>query len=699
MIDNEPIYINRELSWLEFNQRVLDEALDTSLPLLERLKFLAITGSNLDEFFMVRVGSLQLLAQQAPGRHDPVGLSPVDQLTAIGRRARRMHQDQYACLLEDLDPALRAVGIRRLTEKELSTEQEEFMERKFEDELVSVMAPLLNAPKVDFPLLVNQEVVVCVQLAEQPEGVPGRFAVIPLGHTLDRIVGLPSASGFDYVLLEDVLSRYVDRLFPGRQVEGCTSFRITRNADISVREDSAGDLLSGMQQVLDARKQSACVRLELAAGALPETRQFLQTALDVADENLFVAPGPLNLAAFMKLSGLTGFDQLRYSAWPPQPSPQVGSKENLFEEILDHDVLLCQPYERYDPVVEFVEMAADDPDVLSIKQTLYRTSRNSAIIAALRRAAENGKSVTVIVELKARFDEARNIQWAKRLEETAVNVVYGVKGLKTHAKICLVLRRSAGGLQRFVHYGTGNYNENTACLYSDISFMTADEALTGDAASFFHAITGYSQPQSFRKIEAAPIGLRERVIELIEAETRHAVGGRPAHIMAQLNSLVDTKVINALYRAARAGVRIDLNIRGICCLRPGHAPISENIRVVSVLDRFLEHSRILYFLADGREQLFISSADWMPRNLQRRVELLVPIEDQVAKSRLKEILESYARDDVKGRMLQKDGAYRRVRPVEGQTAHRHQEHLYRMACHAGSASPAPRSDSSFETSR
>ncbi len=680
------MYINRELSWLEFNQRVLDEALDQEIPPLERLKFLAITASNLDEFFMVRVGGLQMLAEQDPGKRDPAGMTPGEQLARISDRVHQMAADQYRCFLDDLEPTLADSGIRRLVPRQLNAEQADEVRRLFEDEIFAVMTPMIVNPGEDFPLLVKQSLTACIQLANSSDQIsPDRngadkndpmFAVIPLGQTIDRVIPLPAEGASHYMLLEDAVRMHVDRFFAGLQVVDCTFFRVTRNADMRVQEDSAADLLSGMQQVLTARKQSACVRLELAEGAGTTIRTFLQKALKVADNDLYIVRGPLDLAAFMRVSGLAGYDSLRYEPWPPQPSPLVDPGESIFDTIADHDVVLCQPYESYDPVVRLVDEAADDPNVLAIKQILYRTSRNSPIVAALKRAAEKGKHVTAIVELKARFDEARNIDWARSLEPAGVQVIYGVKGLKTHAKVCIVLRREPEGMRRYVHYGTGNYNEITSRLYSDVSFMTCDEILTRDAASFFNAITGYSQPQAFQKIESAPIGLRERLLDLIEGETSRARQGERARIMAQLNSLVDAKVINALYRASRAGVRIDLNVRGVCCLRPGVPGISENIRVVSILDRYLEHSRIVYFHAGGKELVLISSADWMPRNLLRRVELLVPVEDAVAKQRLKEVLLSYTRDNVKGRCLQSDGRYDRVRPKPNEPHHRHQQHMY-----------------------
>lgn len=682
MSNEQVMYINRELSWLEFNQRVLDEALDQQIPALERLRFLAITASNLDEFFMVRVGGLRMLREQFPGRRDPAGMTPHEQLVAISRRTHQMSKDQDRCFLDDLEPALAEQGIERLTADQLDSRHSETLWHLFQREIQTIMTPMMVKPGEQFPLLVKQNLTACIQLLDLDGTGRTRFAVIPLGQAMDRIISLSEqqAGGpVEYILLEDVVRLHIQQFFPSSRVVDCTFFRVTRNADMRVQEDAASDLLSGMRQVLAARKRSECVRLELDAGAGETIRSFLQAALGVSDEQVYVIRGPLDLAAFSDLSGIAGYDHLRYEPWLPQPSPIVDPAAGIFDTIADHDVLLLQPYEQYDPVVRLVEEAADDPNVLAIKQILYRTSRNSPIVAALKRAAQNGKKVTAIVELKARFDEARNIVWAQALEPASVQVFYGVKGLKTHAKVCIVLRRDPDGMRRYIHYGTGNYNEITSRLYSDVSFLTCDEALNRDASNFFNAITGYSQPHPFHKIQAAPIGLREHLLDLIESETYHARQGQSAHIMAQLNSLVDAKVIKALYRASRAGVRIDLNVRGICCLRPGVPGISENIRVVSILDRYLEHSRIIYFHAGGKELTFISSADWMPRNLVRRVELLVPIQDRQAKLRLKDVLLSYSKDNVKGRCLQPDGHYDRVGPRPHEPLHHHQRYLHEQA--------------------
>lgn len=700
-------FINRELSWLEFNQRVLEEARDPAVPLLERLKFLAITASNLDEFFMVRVGGLQQLAAQGNTRPDPAGLTAAEQLEAIRERTRRMAADQYACFLDDIEPKLAAAGIKRVRREELTERQRRVLEEVFENELQAVLTPIAVTGEDDFPLLANQTLSVCVRLgpggglsrtgspsrscettkrvpAGEGDGAEGRsrFAVIAFGRSSSRFVTLPSDGGYVYLPIEDVVAAFVDRFFPGEPIVECVPFRITRNADLALREDQAADLLEGMEEILDARKQSPCVRLEIADRVTAETLSFLREALGLDDRQIDALPGPVDLSAFAQLTELKGFDDLKYEPWPPRPSPDVDPAASMFDVISRRDVILYHPYESFDPVTRWIDEAADDRDVLAIKQTLYRTSRNSSIVEALARAAEKGKHVTAIVELKARFDEARNIEWARNLEQAGVQVIYGVKGLKTHAKICIVVRREPRGIRRYVHFGTGNYNESTARLYTDASFFTCNEDLGADAVNFFNAVTGYSQPQKFRKIEAAPIGLREKLIEMIEAETERKKHGQKAKIEAKLNSLVDPDIIDALYAASQAGVKVRLNVRGICCLRPGVKGLSENITVVSIIDRFLEHGRILCFHHGGDEKVFISSADWMPRNLDRRVELLVPVEDPACRDRLIHILRTNLQDTAKSWSLQPDGSYRRIRPKKGAQPLRSQEALYREVCDA-----------------
>jgi polyphosphate kinase len=673
-------YFNRELSWLEFNQRVLDEALDDGLPLLERLKFLAITASNLDEFFMVRVGGLRVVVEQGISTPDAAGMTPTEQLVAISDRTHAMIDQQQACFA-GLEQKLAEAGIRRVLRHELTERRAKAVEQVFESEIFAVMTPRAVRPDEEFPLLANQMLHLAVHLAADAasDGRP-RLAIIPLGRSLPRFFTLSGPDrGYSYVLLEDVVVRMVHRFFPGEQVLGHAVFRITRNADFTLRDDLATDLLAGMEGILSARKHGACVRLEVAADSGEDVLATLTKALEVGPVDIFQTSAPLDLAAFMSLADLAGFESLKYEPWPPQPSPDIDQGEKLFDILARRDVLLYHPYESFDPVLRLVEEAAADPDVLAIKQILYRTSRNSPIVAALARAAQRGKYVTVIVELKARFDEARNIEWARSLEEHGVQVIYGVKGLKTHAKTCIIVRREPHGVVRYMHFGTGNYNEITSRIYSDASLLTSNEELGADAVSFFNAITGYSQPQRYRKIEAAPGGLRQRIVELIEAETHRRLQGQKAFIDAKVNSLVDSEVISALYAASQAGVTVRLNVRGVCCLRPGVPELSENITVVSIIDRYLEHARILHFHHGGDDLVFLSSADWMPRNLDRRIELLVPVEDQSAKLRLMAILGTYFEDNVKARTLQADGSYKRTKPGR-KRVRRSQELLYEYAC-------------------
>jgi polyphosphate kinase len=672
-------FFNRELSWLEFNQRVLDEACDESLPLLERLRFLAITASNLDEFFMVRVGGLRLLDEQGVTAPDPSGMTPAEQLAAIRRRVRAMVEQQQVCFAE-LEQKLAEAGIRRIRGPELSERQARSVAQVFEQEIYAVLSPRAVRASEEVPLLANQMLHVAVQLAPDATSDGPRLALIPLGRVLPRLLTLGGIErGYAYVLLEDVVLRMIERFFPGETLEGQAVFRITRNADFTLRDDLASDIVQGMESILTARKHGACVRLEVAAPAPDTLVQRLAAMVGCRDDDIFRTVAPLDLAAFQQLAELSGFESLKYEPWPPQPVPGIDPGKRMFEVLARQDVLLYHPYQTFDPVLRLIEEAAADPEVLAIKQTLYRTSRDSPVVAALARAAQRGKYVTAVVELKARFDEARNLEWARNLEEHGVQVIYGVRGLKTHAKVCIIIRREPHGIVRYVHFGTGNYNEITARIYSDASLLTCHEDLGADAVSFFHAITGYSQPQRYRKLEAAPTGLRQRLLELIEGETHRAQQGQPASITAKLNALVDPEIIHALYAASQAGVPVRLNVRGICCLRPGVPQLSENIHVVSIVDRFLEHARILRFAHGGDDLVFLSSADWMPRNLDRRIELLVPVEDPALKSRLMRILETYFEDNVKARVLRSDGTYVRVKP-KGRRRRRAQELLYQEAC-------------------
>jgi polyphosphate kinase len=672
----QPVFINRELSWLAFNQRVLEEAFDAQAPLLERVKFLSITSSNLDEFMMVRVGGLQQIIRDGKKGTDPSGLTAEDQLAEIGKRAHEMVGHQQACFT-DLETAMANGGIRRLLIDQLTPDLHEYLRGVFEHDIYPVVTPMAVESGEDFPLLPGLGLNIAVRLKAEGEAKKHRYAVVALPRRLGRFITLPIEQGHNYLLVEDVVGLFIDRLFPGEPIAEWVPFRITRNADMSAADDT-GDFLLEMKEILYARRQAACARLEIAARSSRTLLQFLQGALKVKDEDIYEVPGPIDLSAYMGFSRMTGFDDLRDKPWPPQPSPLLRPNESIFDAIARNEILLVHPYESFDPVVRLVEEAADDPDVLAIKQILYRTSEKSPVVAALARAAGKDKHVTVVVELKARFDEARNIGWAEAMEQNGVQVIYGLKGLKTHAKVCIVVRREPTGIRRYVHFGTGNYNELTARMYSDVSYMTCQEDLGADATAFFNTITGYSQPIRFRKLEAAPIGLRARLLDLIESEIERHRQGQKGHIIAKVNSLVDTDIIKALYSASQAGVRIQLNVRGACCLKPGVPGLSENITVVSVVGRFLEHARILYFNHGGDPLVFISSADWMPRNLDRRIELLVPVDDEASRARLVRLLQLYFRDTAKARHLQPDGAYTRAEPAKGEPVSS-QEELYRLA--------------------
>ena len=705
-LEDQPLpadrFINRELSWLDFNQRVLDQAFDESLPLLERIKFLAITASNLDEFVMVRVGGLKLQFERNSMVRDPVGMTPAEQLEAVFVHCQRFMQRQYELLRDVLQPQLAAADIHCVDLSHCSETTAKAAHARFRHEVLSVLTPHAISSDRPFPTLRGLGVHLCVRLRADPQRELGdqtdvddeqlwQFAVIPLGKMLPRMIPVPSDDqGHAYVLLEDLVMHWVDQFFPGREVIECVPFRITRNADIELREDGAGDLLGGMEEVLESRRLSTVVRLEYGASASDLMISFLSERMQVKFQDLYPIDGPLDLTSLFALHSLEGFDSLRDDDWPPQSTPEIDPNESMFTTIASGDVLMVHPFERFDPVVRLLEQAAVDPDVISIKQILYRTSKNSPIVAALMRAAEHGKYVSVIVELKARFDEARNIEWAREMEQAGVQVIYGIRGLKTHAKICVIMRREPHGIIRYVHFGTGNYNESTAKLYSDVSLLTCDEVLGSDATAFFNSITGASQPQQLQGLAAAPISLRKTLLGLIEAEKRRCIEGQKAEIYVKLNSLVDTEMIDALYRASRAGVKIRLNIRGQCCLRPGVPGLSETIEVVSIVDRFLEHARIIYFRHGGNNQLYISSADWMPRNLDRRVELLIPVDDPRCREKLLEVMRTYFKDNRNTWRMLPSGEYVRIKPAPGKEPFRAQRKLYERALKLSQDSQASR---------
>jgi polyphosphate kinase len=689
-------FINRELSWLEFNQRVLEQAADTSLPLLERAKFLAITSSNLDEFMMVRVGSLKMQYARNALVRDPSGRTVSEQLQAVSARCQEITERQYQLLNESIAPLLDEAEIQHIDLNHCSDRCSQAAERRFLNDVFAVVSPQVIVPERPFPLLQGLGIHLCVRLAretpteaagqgsEQQQSPEWDFAVIPLGRTVPRLLPMPTDRGHAYVLLEELIAHFVEDYFPGRQVLECIAFRITRNADVELREDSAADLMVGMEEVLESRRQSRPIRLEYSDGASDAMLAFLSEKMGLHSQDLFAFNGPLDLTYLFTLHGLEGFDQLRDEPWQPQSVSEIDPSESMFSTIAARDLLIVHPYEQFDPVVRLIEEAAVDPDVLAIKQVLYRTSRNSPIVAALMRAAKYGKYVSVIVELKARFDEARNIEWAREMEHAGVQVIYGLRGLKTHAKVCIIVRRESQGIVRYMHFGTGNYNEVTANLYSDVSLLTCNDQLGSDATAFFNGVTGASQPLKLQHLAAAPNSLRPRILDLIDAETRRAREGQKGEIIAKLNALVDTEVIDALYRASQAGVKILLNVRGVCCLKPGVKGLSESIRVVSIVDRFLEHARIIQFRHGGDHQLFISSADWMPRNLDRRVELLVPVDDKDCRRKLSDTLNIYFQDNTNAWQMQTDGTYKRK--AQKQTALRSQQTLYDRTCEVTRAS-------------
>ncbi len=674
--------LNRELSWLEFNKRVLDEACDPAVPLAERLKFQGIVSSNLDEFFMVRVAGLKHLVAGGVTESRAGGLSPREQLAAIRERVHEMVNRQYRNWRDELEPGLaQRAGLAILRPHQLSAEQKAVLHSQFARRVWPVLTPLAVDQGHPFPVLRNRSLNLAILLHKQQQRVARRrriFAVVQVPSVLNRLVEVPATPPHKaaFLLLEDWIAMQAGDLFPGFRVVACSPFRVTRDFDLLIDEDEADDLLTTIQRELRRRERGKAVRLEVAHDAPADLLTFLRAALRLERDDIYPINGPLHLSDLAPLYGREELHDLKDESFVPQPTPALHERD-LFRVIAERDVLLHHPYESFDPVVDFVSEAADDPQVLAIKQTLYRTSADSPIVRALARAAENGKQVTALIELKARFDEGRNIAWARLLEESGVHVVYGVVGLKTHCKVSLVVRREGDIIRRYVHLSTGNYNPATARQYVDVSYFTAREAFANDAGALFNLLTGYSAPPSWQRFAVAPIGLAERLIELIERERGF---GPQGHIIAKMNSLSDPQLIRALYRASQAGVSIDLLVRGICCLRPGVPGLSETIRVTSVVDRFLEHARIFFFDAGGRREVYLASADWMSRNLVRRVEVMFPIEDPALRHRLThEILALALADNAKASRLHADGSYERVRPEGHAEAVRSQERFMALA--------------------
>jgi polyphosphate kinase len=656
-------YLNRELSWLEFNARVLEEAADASNPLLERLKFLAIFSSNLDEFYEVRVAGLQqqLYAGIEPQDYAADGMDPAQQLAAIDKRVRELVTQQDRLWHEDVMPALAAQGIQWVRYAQLTDAEQQHVGEQFRTGILPVLTPLAIDPGHPFPFVHTKSLNVAL-LVESADSGQQLFAVVQVPAVLDRVVLLPRTDErVRFVLLEEILAAHLADLFGGFTVVNHTFFRVTRNGDLTIDEDEAEDLLETIEETLRQRMRGEAVRLEILAGGDERFAQMLMGALGLGERDVFRVAGPVDLTALMALQRLEGFRALRDEPLVPRVPAAFANGGNVFDLIRGQDVLVHHPYESFGCVVDFIERAADDPQVLAIKQTLYRTSGGSPIISALARAAQNGKQVTALVELKARFDEENNIVWARELEQAGVHVVYGVVGLKTHCKAALVVRREADGIRRYVHLATGNYNPTTARVYTDLGLFTANPDFGEDVSAMFNLLTGYSQRRGWRKLCVAPVDLRSHVIALIERERHHAEAGGAARIIVKMNALVEPAVIDALYRASQAGVRIDLLIRGICCLRAGLPGASDTIRVLSIVDRFLEHSRVFYFENAGDPEVFLASADWMPRNFFRRIEVMFPIEDPRLKARIVDsILPTLLGDNVKARFQRPDGSYGRV---------------------------------------
>ena len=672
---NKPEYFyNRELSWLKFNLRVLKEAMFKEAPLLERLKFIAISASNLDEFFMVRVAGLWNSLDNGVEKLDATGLSVKEQLEAISESAHEQIRTQtkyLMALLGEMD----AVGLHFRRVENLSDVGKDWLEEYYREVIYPVLTPMAVDASRPFPFLANKTQNLAVELIKS-DGEQS-MGLIQVPSVLDRILEIPSEERRTFVFLEDVIASHCQDLFKGCQILDVVPFRVTRDSDLDLEEEDSVDLLKEVEESLRKRKRGAAVRLEIFKTNNGRIKKFLEENLDVSDLEIYEINGPLDPTCFFKFTGLKGMWPWLHEPFVPQRPLELPDDSDLFAAIRQNDILLHHPYESFDPVVKLVSDAADDPRVLAIKQTLYRVSGNSPIVAALARAAENGKQVTVLVELKARFDEENNILWARRLEKAGCHVIYGLVGLKTHAKIILIVRKEDNGIKRYVHLGTGNYNDSTAKLYTDLGLMTANDEFGIDASAFFNLLSGYGEPPVWNKLVMAPLGLREKIYALINNEIKMAQSGKEGRIIAKMNSLIDYPVIQKLYEASAAGVHIDLIVRGICGLRTGIEGISDNITVRSIVGRQLEHSRIFWFSNGGEEQLYLSSADWMPRNLNDRVELFFPVETEEHIRRIKGLLDLYLRDNVGAHMMQSNGTYRRVHnklePVSAQAT------LYEMA--------------------
>lgn len=663
-------YLNRELSWLAFNERVLEEAVDPNNPLLEKLKFLAITASNLDEFFMIRVSGLKHQVENGVERRDIANMTPAEQLAGISEACQTLVARQYACL-KDILASLEKEGLCFIEPDEASEAQRRWLDEYFEREIFPVVTPMAVNSSHPFPFLASKSLNLAMLLEKNEkkenaddDDIDVKTAIVPVPSVLPRIIALPQNPDFpdrkDFVLLENVIRHFAPRLFVGFDVLEARAFRLTRDADLYIDEEDAKDLVVEVERQLRKRQKGEAVRLEFEAGTSRFTQRFMAESTSLEKADLYEIDGPIDLTMYFSFCGIKGYDRLRYAeAHPHRPwsAIQLGGG-NIFDMIRRKDMLIHLPYESFDDsVVKFVSAAADDRDVLAIKQTLYRVSSQSPIIRALERAAQNGKQVTVLMEVKARFDEANNILMARRLEKAGAHVIYGLVGLKTHSKCTLVIRREKDGIRRYVHVATGNYNASTAKLYTDLGILTCNDLFGVDASAFFNLLSGYSDPPMWNTFIVAPLNLRERCISFIDREIAHAKDGEPAHMIIKMNSLLDREMIAKLYEASAAGVKIELIVRGICVLIPGIPGLSDNITVRSLVGRFLEHSRVFWFANGGREEIYIGSADWMPRNLNDRVELMVPVEDPDLRARLKKMLDAELADNQKAHVMQPDGTW------------------------------------------
>lgn len=651
-------YVNRELSWLEFNYRVLGEARDKTTPLFDRLKFLSITASNLDEFFMVRVASLKDMVHAGYNKPDIAGMTAQQQLDAIGVKTHALVEDQYKTYSRALLPLLHDNGLRVITgHEELNEAEGAYVDRYFEEMVYPVLTPMAVDSSRPFPLIRNKSLNIAALVKKKKGDEELEFAMVQVPSVLPRVLVLPDSRPTAIIYLEEIIERNIDKLFLNYDIISCHPFRVMRNADLSIDEDEAEDLLKEIEKKLKKRQWGEVIRLDIEANADKRLLRILKKELSVGNESIYEIDGPLDLTVLMKVYALPGFEGFKAPPYTPQPVPALMNEDDIFTNIRKGDILVTHPFETFQPVVDFIKRAARDPEVLAIKQTLYRVSGNSPIIAALAEAADNGKQVSVLVELKARFDEENNILWAKMLEKAGCHVIYGLLGLKTHSKITLIVRKEEDGIRRYVHLGTGNYNDSTAKLYTDCGLFTCDPQIGEDATAVFNMLSGYSEPLGWNKLSVAPLWLRGRFKRLIMREIRNAQEGKPARIVAKMNSLCDKEMIANLYEASCAGVQIELIVRGICCLKAGIPGLSEHITVRSIVGNFLEHSRIFLFENGGDKRVFMGSADWMPRNLDRRVEILFPVEDGELKERLLHILDVQLADNVKAQYLRPDGSY------------------------------------------